>query len=91
MEKATATAQMAESPLQRDINQHGEQLEKLTELVFILRSRLSPILNTQGADRADEGSKDESTSPFRGQINHQTEMVKNIGLTINTLLEQMEI
>jgi len=80
-----------ESPLQSDINRHGEQIEKLTELVSILHSRLRPILNTQNETGCEADNKDIATSPFRGQINHQTEMIKSIGITINLLLEQMEV
>lgn len=85
------TSTIEESPLQGDINRHGEQLEKLTELVSILQSKLRPILNTQGETGCEDSNKDVATSPFRGQINHHTEMVKRIGYTINQLIEQMEI
>lgn len=79
-------------PLQSELNEQGEQIEKLAGLLDNLVGRLHPVRNSMPRD---DGSTTQQSSPSYSQITDQivvqTSRIKSLQVTVSTLLEELEI
>lgn len=87
-----ARAVVGESrPLQSALNEHGDQLSKLGDLVSTLEDRLHSIRNSSPATENSVGEDKRSGSQVYNQIADQTINVKNLQYRVSSLLEELEI
>lgn len=78
-------------PLQRAINGHGEQIDKLSELVGLLEHRLDTVRNS--SPQKDEGLPGSVLhgSQMLNQVANQTDSITYLQRRVSSLLEELDV
>lgn len=79
------------SPLQAAINEQGEQLAKLHELLLNLGERLGPVRSGVPTNESSQQAQEPGGSMLTAQISRQTDMVKNTQRLVDMLLHELEV
>ena len=88
----TGLAGRKPSVVQMSLNEHGEQLDKLGELLGILRERLQPVSLSVPQENGNAAVQNGQApaSMVAVQVRSQTERVYAMQARVNTILEELE-
>lgn len=91
-EASKAAMPQTVSPLQTALNEHGDQIDKLSGFLSDLESRLIPVKNSvPREDNSDVGEQSLGGSTIFNQVTSQTRYVRNLQSRIVVLLEELEV